>query len=135
MRFVFPLILCLASVSVSPAWSQQAPPAAPTPLASGQYEYAMLLGSEGGNAVLDYGQSRETQKTLEKRPPAIATEQEMEALTVRKLERVVPALNYLSSRGWECLGLSGRQQGSGSTSAGSFSIYSATEYLLRRRRP
>jgi len=95
----------------------------------------MLVGFDGGNAVLDYGQSRETQKTLEKRPLATATEEEMEALTVRKLERVVPALNYLSSRGWECLGLSGRQQSSGSTSAGTFSIYSATEYLLRRRRP
>ena len=85
--------------------------------------------------MLDYGQSREVQKALEKHPPSPATVQETEALTVRKLERAVLALNYLTGRGWEYLGLSSRQQSIGSTSAGSFSIYSATEYLLRRRRP
>ncbi len=133
MRFASQLLLSLAMAAAAPALAQQVPGSPPP--ASGQYEYVLLVAFDGGNAVLDYGQSRETQKNLDKRPPASATEQETEALTVRKLERAVPALNYLSSRGWECLGLSGRQQSSGSTSAGTFSIYSATEYLLRRRRP
>jgi hypothetical protein len=131
MRFVLKSLFTLAALSASPVLAQQAP-SSPQP-ASGQYEYVLLVATKGGNAVLDFGQSREMEKELEKRAPV--TEQEIEAFNVRKLERAVPALNYLSSRGWECLGLSGRQQSTGNTGSGSFSISSATEYLLRRRRP
>lgn len=131
MRFFSRFLFILVAAGASPALAQQAPGS--PQLASGQYEYVLLIATKGSNAVLDFGQSRETEKELEKRAPT--TEQETEAAAVRKLDRAVPALNYLSSRGWECLGLSSRQQSSGSTSAGTFSISSATEYLLRRRRP
>lgn len=126
MRLTLSFLLCLAAASVRPALGQQAPTSLQTP--SGQYEYALLVATNGSDAILDYGQSREVEKDLEKRSPT--TEQETEAVVVRKLDRAVLALNYLSSRGWECLGLSSRPQ-----SSGNYRIFSATEYLLRRRRP
>ncbi|GEM_PF-1608650 len=132
MRLVRRVFICLAVASAFPALGQQGTSIAPQ-LGSGQYEYVLLVATKGSGAILDFGQSREAEKDLEKRAPT--TEQEVDAQAVRKLDHAVLALNYLSSRGWECLGLSSRQQSSGSTSSGSFSIYSATEYLLRRRRP
>ena len=120
------VVLCWALALASPAFAQQTTTVAPA--LAGQYEYALLIAVNGNNAFLDYGQL----KDLGKQAPT--TELEKDDAAVRALNRAVLALNYLSGRGWECLGLSSRQRSSGSTSSGSFAIYSATEYLLRRRR-
>jgi len=93
-----------------------------------QYEYITLLSIGGGEAFLDYGQLKE----LGKQAPV--TELEKDFVAIQKLPRAMQALNYLSSRGWEYVGMGNRQQSKGVTSSGSFSIYTGTEYLLRRRK-
>ena len=125
-------ILCFnwALALTLPALGQQAAPTASAPII--QHEYVTLIAVNGGNAILDYGQSRQEENLQLKQPPI--TELQVDAATVRKLGGAMPALNYLSSRGWEYVGMSSRQQSTGSTTSGSFSIYSPTEYLLRRRK-
>jgi hypothetical protein len=80
------------------------------------YEHCMLVvqGYEYGDARLEYGQNFE----------GGSKDQAMKRtdLTVRKLWSGVAALNYLSSQGWECVGVS-----TVSTSA-----TDRTGYLMRR---
>jgi len=124
------LCLCWAIMLTLPVQGQQTTPA--TSLAIAQYEHITLVATNGGNAILDYGQGREEEKLQAKKEPV--TERQIDAAAVRKLQSAMLALDYLSSRGWECLGISSRQKSSGSTTSGSFDIYSSTEYLLRRRK-
>ena len=123
MRFS---ILCAGLLLAgSPAFAQQAASAPATPVV--EYEYVTLVSLRGGNAFLDYGQS----KVLKQAP---TTELEKDYVAVQKIARAMLALSYLNSRGWEYVSMGNRQESSGSTSAGSFSIYTGTEYLLRRRK-
>ena len=120
-------LLILGMFSFAHAASAQESSPVPSAL-SVQYEYVTLLAVGGGNAFLDYGQAKE----LGKQAPV--TELEKDFVAIQKLPRAMEALNYLSSRGWEYVGMGNRQRSSGSTSAGSFSISTSTEYLLRRRK-
>jgi len=129
-RFLFVVCFGWTLLLTAPARGQQAAPATAGPVV--QYEYATLLAINGGAAVLDYGQSREDEKLQLKQQPV--TEQQLYAAAVRKLEKAMLALNYLNSHGWEYIGMSSRQRSTGSTTSGSFDIYSVTEYLLRRRK-
>ena len=124
MRFS---ILCASLLLAgSSAFAQQTASAPATSVV--EYEYVTLVSLRGGGAFLDYGQS----KVLGKQAPT--TELEEDYVAVQKIARAMLALSYLNSRGWEYVSMGNRQESSGSTSAGSFSIYTGTEYLLRRRK-
>ena len=120
-------ILCAGLLLASnSAFAQQATSTPASPVV--EYEYATLISDKSGESSLDYGQLKE----LGKQAPT--TEVEKEYVAVRKIVRPMLALSYLTSRGWEYVGMGNRQESSGSTSSGSFYIYTNTEYLLRRRK-
>ncbi|MVN78371.1 hypothetical protein GO988_18730 [Hymenobacter sp. HMF4947] len=121
--FLLSGLLALAS----PTFAQEVGAAALP--SAGQYEYVTLVTVNGGSALLDYGQLKE----LGKQAPV--TELEKEFVAVQNLRRAMLALNYLTGRGWEYVGMSSRQYSSGETSSGTFKIFSGTDYLLRRRKP
>jgi len=101
------LIGSFASVAQTPA------PATPARATVIQYEHCLLvaLGREYDQVELNYGQRV---KGGSKDVVMMQTDQ-----MVRKLRSAVAALNYLSSLGWECIGVSA-------------TLPEQTSYLLRR---
>ncbi|MBF9142665.1 hypothetical protein [Hymenobacter properus] len=105
-------LLLLASSS---AFAQA--PAASTRSAALQYEHCILVASsrDYDQVELNYGQHG---KGGSSDAAMMRTDQE-----VRKLRSAVAALNYLSTLGWECIGVS---------TIPSNTITDQTGYLLRR---
>ncbi|MDO7851186.1 hypothetical protein [Hymenobacter convexus] len=109
-------ILCLGALLTAsiPSFAQTARPAASA--AAVQYEHCILVvtGREYDHAELEYGQHF---KDGSKDEAMAKTDQ-----VVRKLRSAVAALNYLSSQGWECVGVS----------TASPNTFDQTGYLMRR---
>lgn len=99
---------------------------APAVAAPGPCQYCVLLVddtyfSNPGRLQLDYGQQA--------KPAVVSPELRADEALIRKMASVVVALNYLSSRGWECWNVNTVQ----SKSVASGFVTSETRCLLRRR--
>ena len=106
-----------------PALAQTAP--ATRPASSVPYQHCTLV-SEGdynlsSRVFLEYGQNA--------RDAAQFPDLAQDNVAVRKLRSAMAALNYLSSRGWECVGVSTL---SSKINPSSGNVDAATGYLLRR---
>lgn len=121
--FYIALMLAMASVDAS---AQTTSTVSPTTAAQSQYCILVNTGAYYSNADvrLDYGQNIKN---------AVVDPQLVEAdVAVRKLGTVVAALNYMSSMGWECIGLNTLTSRMNQATGGYADAQ--TGYLLRRAR-
>ena len=119
--FCIALLLAVASV---PASAQTIPTASPNAVTQSQYCILVNTGAYYSNSDvrLDYGQNIKN---------AVVDPQLVQAdAAVRKLGTVVAALNYMSSLGWECLGINTLTSRVNQATGGYADAQ--TGYLLRR---
>ena len=118
-----PLLFALLLLAARPAFAQTAPAAQPA--AAVPYQYCTLVSAGGfsynARVFLEYGQ---TGKDGTQDP-----ELDRDDVAVRKLRSAMAALRYLSSRGWECIGVSTLPI---KIYPSSGSVDAETGYLLRR---
>ncbi|MEL5994669.1 hypothetical protein [Hymenobacter segetis] len=106
------------------ASAQTTPTASPTTVAQSQYCILVSTGSHYSDTDvrLDYGQNVKN---------AVVDLQMVHAdAAISKLGNVVAALNYMSSLGWECIGLNTLPSRINQATGGY--VDSQTGYLLRR---
>ena len=120
---MFKLFLFALLLAATPALAQVAP--VPLAAAPAAYRYCTLV-SEGGfnyssRVLLEYGQNA--------KDAAPDPELNRDDVAVRRLRSAMAALNYLSSRGWECIGVSTLPT---KVNPSSGDVDAATGYLLRR---
>ena len=117
-----PLLFALL-LAARPAFAQTAPAAQPAVAAS--YQYCTLVSAGGFSyntrVFLEYGQTG--------KDGAQDPELNRDDVVVRKLRSAMAALRYLSSHGWECIGVSTLPI---EINPSSGSVDAETGYLLRR---
>ena len=117
-----PLLFALL-LAARPAFAQTAPAAQPAAVAS--YQYCTLVSAGGFSyntrVFLEYGQTG--------KDGAQDPELNRDDVAVRKLRSAMAALRYLSSHGWECIGVSTLPI---EINPSSGSVDAETGYLLRR---
>lgn len=117
-----PLLFALL-LAARPAFAQTAPAAQPAVAAS--YQYCTLVSAGGFSyntrVFLEYGQTG--------KDGAQDPELNRDDVAVRKLRSAMAALRYLSSHGWECIGVSTLPI---EINPSSGSVDAETGYLLRR---
>ena len=118
-----PLLFALLLLAARPAFAQTAPAAQPA--AAVPYQYCTLVSAGGfsynARVFLEYGQTG--------KDGAQDPELNRDDVAVRKLRSAMAALRYLSSRGWECIGVSTLPI---KIYPSSGSVDAETGYLLRR---
>ncbi len=116
-----PILTVLLAVATLPAFAQNAAPTPPVP-----YQHCLLVSSgdryESSGVQLEYGQHAKA--------PVRDAQLAQDDQAVSKLGSAVAALNYMSARGWECIGVSALTTKS---NAYANTTDSQTGYLLRRR--
>ncbi|MFC7670487.1 hypothetical protein ACFQT0_26460 [Hymenobacter humi] len=88
------------------------------------YRHCLITGrdSDFAGVHLEYGQ--------EASPPVNDTQLAQDDAIVRRMSSMMAALNYMSKRGWECIGVN-TVPSDVSTTTGV--VHSTTSYLLRQR--
>jgi hypothetical protein len=88
------------------------------------YRHCLIAGRDSNYAGvhLEYGQ--------EAFPAVNDTQLAQDDAIVRKLGSMIAALNYMSRRGWECIGINTVPS---DVSQSTGAVYSTTSYLLRQR--
>ena len=118
-----PLLFALLLLAARPAFAQTAPAAQPA--AAVPYQYCTLVSAGGfsynARVFLEYGQTG--------KDGAQDPELNRDDVAVRKLRSAMAALRYLSSHGWECIGVSTLPI---EINPSSGSVDAETGYLLRR---
>lgn len=121
--FMLRILFFSLLLTATPALAQTAP--APRPVAPVSHQHCTLV-SEGtysysSRVSLEYGQGA---KDAVQDP-----ELSQDNVAVRKLRSAMAALNYMSSRGWECMGVSTLPA---KINPSSGNVDAETGYLLRR---
>lgn len=114
-------IICFSALLLTASFAsfaQTTRPAASAAAVPSEHCILVATGADYGRVQLNYGRTMKDDSKNE----AMAETDRM----VRKLGTAVAALNYLSSQGWECIGVTTVATGTNGSGG------SQTDYLMRR---